>query len=113
MTRCIMRSRMSVLAVVSTLVGSAWANVAEVVSLSGRGEVRPPQENQWREARVQQRLQRREEALQHGARIAFDEHLRALDVGHALDGERHGGKARDAVAAFARRSSSCCAANAG
>ena len=56
MSRCITRSRLSVLAVVSTLVGSVWANVAEVVSLSGRGEVRPPQENQWREARVQQRL---------------------------------------------------------
>ncbi|TXH28964.1 MAG: TonB-dependent receptor [Burkholderiaceae bacterium] len=35
----------------------AWANVAEIVSLSGRGETRPPQEVQWREARVQQRVE--------------------------------------------------------
>lgn len=39
------------------LASSAWANVAEIVSLSGRGETRPPQEAQWREARVQQRVE--------------------------------------------------------
>ncbi len=38
------------------LVSPAWANVAEIVSLNGRGETRPPQETQWREARVQQYL---------------------------------------------------------
>lgn len=39
------------------LASSAWANVAEIVSLSGHGETRPPQEAQWREARVQQRVE--------------------------------------------------------
>lgn len=56
MLRYNLRSCLSVLAAAGALTGSAWANVAEVVSLSGRGEMRSPQESQWREAHVQQRL---------------------------------------------------------